>query len=154
MKGTSVNVMKLMRSLPDLDRDAQMREVVAESRRRKGSRLRPGPRLPRHASSLDYYDVRTQNDSEVDLLDELRRRDVTEVGRTGWPDFLVALRGRMVAIEVKHGGDSVSEDQARMFGMLNRAGIRVYVWNPAEPQKLFAWRRYNDRRPGRKENCT
>lgn len=63
------------------------------------------------------------------------------IWRHGWPDFLVRSKGAMYAVEVKKGNDRISTAQRAMFSALEAAGIKVFVWDPANPDKLVPWRR-------------
>ncbi len=76
-----------------------------------------------------------------------------DVWRHGWPDFAVRDRvtGAIYAVEVKHGGDVVSEGQAAMFSLLEEAGVPVFVWHTARPNKLVPWRRFTERAQRRSE---
>jgi hypothetical protein len=67
--------------------------------------------------------------------------------RHGWPDFLVEFPDRTIGVEVKQGQDVVSARQARTFAALERLGLAVFVWNPANPGKLSAWRKCRKPRP-------
>jgi hypothetical protein len=48
-----------------------------------------------------------------------------EVVFGGWPDFLVvnADRSRTFGVEVKHGGDTLTENQRAIHRLLERCGI-------------------------------
>jgi len=45
----------------------------------------------------------------------------------GWPDLLVELNGRVIAVEVKYGPDTVRPHQSECHEMLRKAGIPVDV---------------------------
>lgn len=52
-----------------------------------------------------------------------------ETFHSGWPDFLCAKDGKVMAVEVKSRQDRVSADQARVHKILFEAGIRVKtIW--------------------------
>lgn len=66
-----------------------------------------------------------------------------KVFRSGWPDFAVEMpNGKHYAIEVKARGDQVRPAQAKMFSLLGRMGIPVFIWNPRWPTRLTPWRAY------------
>lgn len=57
-----------------------------------------------------------------------------EVIRNGWPDFLCVNqhrgRGFLMCVEVKNYDDKLSAEQKRIHGLLQLAGIPVYVLRP------------------------
>ena len=60
----------------------------------------------------------------------------------GWPDFLcVNADGRIHFIEVKYGGDKLSEHQVSMFTALDECGIHVKVCRPEWDQPV-PWRTF------------
>jgi hypothetical protein len=70
--------------------------------------------------------------------------------RHGWPDFLVERDGEFIGVEVKQtdrrfGADYIRANQAAMFSVLERAGIKVYVWYRNKPDKLEPWRKAYER---------
>ena len=68
--------------------------------------------------------------------------------RPSWPDFIVETENRLVAVEVKGPGDSVSKTQAATFSLLESMGVPVYIWkNTAEGQgRLSRWNPEIERR--------
>lgn len=48
----------------------------------------------------------------------------------------------MFAVEVKAGDNNIQANQGAMFAALERAGVRVFVWNPRQPEWLTPWRVY------------
>lgn len=65
------------------------------------------------------------------------------VARNGWPDFLVDLPGTgTIGVEVKHRYDQVRPEQRRVFAMLEKVGVNVYVWHTAKPNTLVPWRKF------------
>jgi hypothetical protein len=65
-----------------------------------------------------------------------------KVFRAGWPDFLIEQDGKATLVEVKTNSDMIRPNQARMFAALERLGLKVFIWNPARPDRLAHWRRY------------
>lgn len=61
--------------------------------------------------------------------------------RNGWPDFLVDDGDRIFAVEVKTFSDIIRPAQRETFRMLERAGIRVFVWTPSLPNTLIPWQK-------------
>ena len=62
-----------------------------------------------------------------------------EVLESGWPDLLVVTpQGRICAIEVKQGYDTVKPNQRRVHELLRQAGISTIVLrsNPSMPRFL------------------
>lgn len=49
----------------------------------------------------------------------------------GFPD-LIAVRERIVAIEVKGSGDTLRPEQETWISALRLAGVECYVWGPAD----------------------
>lgn len=91
------------------------------------------------------------NEAERALIEKATQRD-GRCFRGGWPDFLLELPGkRAIGVEVKRGSDTVSDRQAKMFAALERAGLKVMVWNPAKPDRLYPWRSYRDLREATRE---
>lgn len=90
-------------------------------------------------------DEKSLKPAEREFLARAMGKDA-RVLRNGWPDFLVERDGETFAVEVKRGTDDISGAQARMFEALERAGIKVYVWNPRKPEAAVPWRKF---RPGR-----
>lgn len=70
------------------------------------------------------------------------RHPTAAVHRHGWPDFLLVDDGRTFAVEVKKGVDGMRRSQVATFTALEAAGIAVFVWNPARPDRLTPWRSY------------
>ena len=80
----------------------------------------------------------------TDMAEERFKRHAAGIGaklfRPGWPDFWCEHEGRAFAVEVKHGQrDALRPSQVTMFAALERAGITVYVWSPANPRRLRRW---------------
>jgi hypothetical protein len=101
-------------------------------------------RQKRLSEASTPQDARTMlvNEAERKLLEKAATRG-GRCFRGGWPDFLLELPGkRPVGVEVKRGSDTISDRQAKMFAALERVGLRVMVWNPARPDRLFPWRSY------------
>jgi hypothetical protein len=59
--------------------------------------------------------------------------------RSGWPDYLLQLRGRTIGVEVKSNTDTIRPAQVRMFTLLCSVGIKVYIWSPEKPNHLTRW---------------
>jgi hypothetical protein len=61
--------------------------------------------------------------------------------RPSWPDFLVETAKGLIAVEVKSRRDSVSRAQRQTFGLLEAAGIPVYLWRDAKESEghLVRW---------------
>jgi hypothetical protein len=89
------------------------------------------------------------NLSEAAFVSRAEERGVERILRAGWPDFMVRMDGCWIGVEVKRGGDRVSERQRVMFEALEQAGIRVYVWNPVCPDRLLNWKTYKRRAKSR-----
>lgn len=70
------------------------------------------------------------------------KRPGASVTRHGWPDFLIEHEGKIFGVEVKDNTDDMRPGQRRMFAMLERAGIRVFIWHPREPDRLVLWSRW------------
>jgi transposase InsO family protein len=89
------------------------------------------------------------NRSEGEFVKHAAENHDVRIWRHGWPDFLLQDRstGKTYAVEVKRGKDVVRESQAAMFVALEAAGIPVYVWNPAVPNRLRHWRSYAEWKP-------
>lgn len=51
----------------------------------------------------------------------------------GWPDLLL-VRDRVIAAELKADAGALSDDQRLWLAALERAGIEVHVWRPADAQ--------------------
>lgn len=49
--------------------------------------------------------------------------------RPSWPDFFVESDGGAFCVEVKAKTDSVSENQRLTFDLLEKHGIKVYIWH-------------------------
>lgn len=61
--------------------------------------------------------------------------------RWGWPDFVGERKdGTFCGIEIKTGADVVSQTQAKMFALLEKVGMPVFVWRPERPV-LTPWRK-------------
>lgn len=70
-------------------------------------------------------------------------KNLGNVHRAGWPDFLIEeVGGGIYAVEVKTDADTIRPNQATMFTALDTNGVRVYVWNPSNPGRLVPWRVY------------
>lgn len=70
-------------------------------------------------------------------------KNLGNVHRAGWPDFLIEeVGGGIYAVEVKSNADILRANQATMFTALDTNGVRVYVWNPSNPGRLVPWRVY------------
>jgi hypothetical protein len=67
------------------------------------------------------------------------------VYRSGWPDFLVEMLDKTVAVEVKRDPDRIHPKQRKMFAALERIGVPVLIWNPARPDVLTPWRKYHSK---------
>lgn len=79
---------------------------------------------------------------ERDFLARAMRKGF-EAHRHGWPDFLLEGKdGSFIGVEVKSRGYEVNPVQARTFAALERLGVRVYVWDAREPEKLQPWQNY------------
>lgn len=63
--------------------------------------------------------------------------------RAGWPDYLIAGKGKPQFVEVKSDMDSLSDGQVELFEALGTAGINVMVWWERFPDKLLPWRRFH-----------
>lgn len=111
------------------------REIQTIDRGRRYKRRTLGPLVEVDESALVEAEAKL-----VEILDQKSKRPY----RHGWPDFLVfdPDTDSTIGIEVKRGDDDVSAAQATMFFALERAGIRVFVWNPSQPNKLTPWRSY------------
>jgi hypothetical protein len=96
-------------------------------------------RMP--SSTLSDADLSRLNDSERAFVERAREKE-SKVYRAGWPDFLVEMSDKTIAVEVKQGSDEVRENQRKMFAALERIGIPVLVWNPASRETLTPWRNY------------
>jgi hypothetical protein len=81
------------------------------------------------------------------LLDALRRSPGTKVFRNGWPDFLFVRNDKAYGVEVKSAGETLRRDQAAMFGAIEAAGVKTYVWSPEQPDTLVFWRRFHATEP-------
>lgn len=77
----------------------------------------------------------------------LDKRPGAKVARNGWPDFLVEQAdGTIVGVEVKSGTDRLRKDQVRMFSMLERTGLAIFVWTEVAPDRLIPWRKFHTAR--------
>jgi len=63
--------------------------------------------------------------------------------RPSWPDFLVQKDGQLIFVEVKGGRDSLSTTQQETFRVLEKAGIKTYVWWNRVDDKLMPWREFH-----------
>lgn len=61
--------------------------------------------------------------------------------RPSWPDFIVEIGSRMIAVEVKSRSDRVSTTQRATFDLLERMGVPVYLWRNSKDgqSKLVRW---------------
>ena len=60
--------------------------------------------------------------------------------RPSWPDFLIESDSELLAVEVKSAKDKISEEQARTFDLLEKAGVPVYIWKEdSDGGSLLAW---------------
>lgn len=67
----------------------------------------------------------------------------SSITRNGWPDFLVRNpAGKLVAVEVKGGGDRLSSNQRIMFALLETTGLPIFVWWSEKPKILIPWRNF------------
>lgn len=91
-------------------------------------------------------EIRGCNRSEADFVSWSEAKGATTL-RAGWPDFLCRTHdGRIVAVEVKTGGDRLSERQVQMIELLEEAGIQTYVFYE---NRLHEWRKFQQiPRPG------
>ncbi len=88
-------------------------------------------------------------DSEEDFYLRALARGNLNVMRHGWPDFLLVDRetGAAYCVEVKLGpGDRMRPNQLAMAKVLERLGIKVYVWTPKHRDRLTPWRTFATRR--------
>ncbi len=104
-------------------------------------------KLSAELSQLDRERLRGETEALTEaegLFVEHADRRGKHCYRSGWPDFLVedVETGGFVFVEVKTGGDHISESQARMFEALERFGVDVRVWDPRSPGALAPWRKY------------
>lgn len=74
---------------------------------------------------------------------ELAARRGWAAHRAGWPDFFLTQDEEFWAVEVKSSTDTIRPEQRRMFGALEKAGIRVMVWWEAAPERLIPWRAFD-----------
>lgn len=70
---------------------------------------------------------------------ERGRKAITGTLARGWPDLILAhpASGRMIVVEVKAAGGTVSPDQARVLDVFRRiqrlhGWLQVFVWRPAD----------------------
>lgn len=83
------------------------------------------------------------NESEERFARRAIEKNLGNVRRAGWPDFLIEEPGGGIyAVEVKTDTDTIRPNQAAMFTALDTNGVRVYVWNPSNPGRLVPWRSY------------
>lgn len=61
--------------------------------------------------------------------------------RPSWPDFIVEADDGPIAVEIKSRGDQLSPSQIQSFTLLERMGVRVYLWrdSAASRQRLVRW---------------
>lgn len=116
-----------------------------KAQRRGQQLLSRNQRMERALAAAKTADEKRLTAAEREFLERALGRGA-RVLRNGWPDFLIERDGETFAVEVKRGTDDVSDAQARMFEALERAGIRVYVWNPRRPRSATPWTQF---RPGR-----
>jgi hypothetical protein len=48
----------------------------------------------------------------------------------GWPDLILVGRGRVIAVEVKGTGDSLSAEQTEWLARLSESGMKTLVLTP------------------------
>jgi hypothetical protein len=65
--------------------------------------------------------------SEWEVYKKLSAKGNTVI-RKGWPDFLIINESQTIfCVEVKHGGDKLSEEQITLHKILNSHGIKTVV---------------------------
>lgn len=77
-----------------------------------------------------------------------------DVFRAGWPDYLIFDRRSKEyrLVEVKNGpNDALRPSQVKMFEVLEKLGLHVYVWTPREPDTLVRWRTFLKHTEAKKE---
>jgi hypothetical protein len=116
-----------------------------KARRRGQQLLTRDQRMKQALAAAKTADEKRLTPAEREFLQRAVGKGA-RVLRNGWPVFLVERDGETFAVEVKRGADDISGAQARMFEALERAGIKVYVWNPRRPMSAKPWMRF---RPGR-----
>jgi hypothetical protein len=53
------------------------------------------------------------------------------VSKRGWPDFIVEMKGELVAVEIKPRENvHPKKEQLRVISWLQSKGIRTFVWSP------------------------
>lgn len=84
------------------------------------------------------------NSAESAFIEKvLSRGNNARVLRSGWPDFLITESwGTTYAVEVKRVPDVVSQSQVDMFSALEELGMKVYIWDPANPDRLGDWKKW------------
>lgn len=56
----------------------------------------------------------------------------------GWPDLLLAKRGRIVAAELKGANGTLEPEQRDVLDWLRLAGVETHVWRPADWPAIVA----------------
>jgi hypothetical protein len=107
---------------------AKVRKLVAQLER-------DGTWEPEFASSVTA--------TEREFLRQCVKKRNARVYRSGWPDFLLVERGHTYCVEVKKSFDEpLRHSQADMFALLEKIGLRVYVWAHNRPDRLVHWSKW------------
>lgn len=110
--------------------DSILKRITPADRKLAGL---PGPLAETVKAAADKADLRREKELQRDIENWLRLRGITAIrsrmdrktsNNCGTPDFLFAVRGQAVAIEVKLPGCSLSDDQIRI-----RQGMIADGWN-------------------------
>ena len=56
----------------------------------------------------------------------------------GWPDLILVRGDRLMAVELKAEGKSPTVEQYDVLGVLNRAGVEIHIWHPADFDEIQA----------------
>jgi hypothetical protein len=91
----------------------------------------------------DYHALAAQHMSENDLqwkVTELATRlgyliyhtHRSDRSQAGFPDLAIVGRGRYLMRELKRQGENPTKDQRLWISQLERAGVNVGVWRPAD----------------------
>lgn len=96
--------------------------------------------LASEQEKIDLYRVDTVTLTTSERAFTIRAHEkMMAVHRPSWPDFLVEIDGETVGVEVKAAADGVSPNQRRTFDLLEKMGLKVFIWDESKPDRLLRW---------------
>lgn len=107
----------------------------SEKKKQSSEELYPPQHIPSHRKwgSKKTREFLSRNGFERKVEKHLKNSGCS-VFRNGWPDYLAVRDGKAVLVEVKHGQDTLSEDQIRMIEALRSLGLKVGVLSLNNPE--------------------